>query len=76
MFGDGYKGLATAAPYDAILVTAGAPKVPQALLAQLALGGHLVIPVGDEEQVMTRFTRTSETTFDKKPSVSFALCPY
>ncbi len=75
VFGDGYKGLATAAPYDAILVTAGAPKVPQALLAQLALGGHLVIPVGDEEQVMTRFTRTSETTFDKKTFGVFRFVP-
>ena len=75
VFGDGYKGLATTAPYDAILVTAGAPKVPQALLAQLALGGHLVIPVGAEEQVMTRFTRTSETTFDKKTFGVFRFVP-
>lgn len=75
VFGDGYKGLATAAPYDAILVTAGAPKVPQALLAQLALGGRLVIPVGAEEQVMTRLTRTSETTFDKKTFGVFRFVP-
>ena len=45
--GDGYRGWPEAAPFDAILVTAAAPRVPPALLAQLAVGGRLVIPVGD-----------------------------
>jgi protein-L-isoaspartate(D-aspartate) O-methyltransferase len=45
--GDGYRGWPEAAPFDAILVTAAAPRVPETLLAQLAVGGKLVIPVGE-----------------------------
>ena len=45
--GDGYRGWPEAAPFDAILVTAAAPRVPPALIAQLAVGGRLVIPVGE-----------------------------
>ena len=52
IFGDGYKGLKEEAPFDSIIVTAGAPFVPKPLLAQLKVGGRLVIPVGDEDQVM------------------------
>jgi protein-L-isoaspartate(D-aspartate) O-methyltransferase len=48
--GDGYRGWPEAAPFDAIVVTAAAPKVPPALLEQLADGGRLVMPVGDREQ--------------------------
>jgi protein-L-isoaspartate(D-aspartate) O-methyltransferase len=57
--GDGTLGWPELAPYDAIAVAAGGPKVPQALLTQLAIGGRLVIPVGREEgaQVLTRITR-------------------
>jgi protein-L-isoaspartate(D-aspartate) O-methyltransferase len=56
IFGDGYKGWTTEAPFNAIIVTAGAPEVPKALLEQLAIGGRLVIPVGEKDQVMTRKT--------------------
>ena len=59
LFGDGYIGLETAAPFDGIIVTAGAPFVPKPLLEQLKIGGYLVIPVGDKEQEMTRYTRVS-----------------
>jgi protein-L-isoaspartate(D-aspartate) O-methyltransferase len=57
--GDGTLGWPERAPYDAIAVAAGGPTVPQALLAQLAVGGRLVIPVGSDEgaQVLTRITR-------------------
>ena len=48
--GDGYRGWPEAAPFDAIVVTAAPPRVPPALVAQLAPGGRLVIPVGEEEQ--------------------------
>lgn len=47
-FGDGYKGLPDYAPFDSIIVTAGAPIIPQALMAQLKIGGRLVIPLGEE----------------------------
>ena len=56
--GDGTIGWSEHAPYDAILVAAGAPAVPKPLLEQLVAGGKLVIPVGDEQsQVLLRITR-------------------
>jgi protein-L-isoaspartate(D-aspartate) O-methyltransferase len=51
-YGDGYAGLPAHAPYDGIVVTAGAPYIPPALVAQLKVGGRLVIPVGDKNQKM------------------------
>lgn len=74
-FGDGYKGLPSEAPFDRILVTAGAPQVPTALLSQLAVGGRLVIPVGDEKQVMTLFERVSEKEFHKTEFGNFQFVP-
>ena len=65
IFGDGYQGLNEEAPFDRIIVTAGAPYVPKPLLAQLKIGGRLVIPVGEQEQVMTLFVRTSPKNFEK-----------
>ena len=58
--GDGYLGWPEAAPFDAILVTAAPPEVPPVLLDQLAVGGHLVIPVGSFYQQLERHTRTPE----------------
>ena len=63
------------APFDSIIVTAGAPFVPNPLLAQLKIGGRLVIPVGDEEQIMTLFIRKSEKEFEKKELGSFRFVP-
>lgn len=75
VFGDGYKGMPTEAPFDGILVTAGAPFVPKALLAQLKVGGKLVIPVGDDLQIMTLFIRTSVTDFEKHELGEFRFVP-
>ena len=75
IFGDGYKGYPAAAPYDGIIVTAGAPIVPKSLLEQLSIGGRLVIPVGKKEQIMTRFIRKSEKEFDKETFGSFRFVP-
>ena len=75
VFGDGYIGLAENAPFDGILVTAGAPFVPKPLLGQLKIGGRLVIPVGDDVQVMTVYTRTSESKFDKHEYGDFKFVP-
>jgi len=62
-FGDGYKGLPNYAPFDSIIVTAGAPFIPQPLMAQLKIGGRLVIPVGEDVQVMAFLIRKNETQF-------------
>ena len=75
IFGDGYKGLKADAPFDRILVTAGAPFVPKPLLAQLKVGGRLVIPVGDKEQVMSVFVRTSQKSFKKQEFGNFKFVP-
>ncbi|MCF6350693.1 MAG: protein-L-isoaspartate(D-aspartate) O-methyltransferase [Flavobacteriaceae bacterium] len=76
IYGDGYKGLPDFAPFDKIVVTAGAPKVPKALLAQLKIGGRLVIPVGDKIQVMTLFIRKSEKEFEKREFDHFSFVPF
>jgi len=75
IFGDGYIGLENEAPFDGIVVTAGAPYVPKPLLAQLKIGGKLVIPVGETSQIMTVFTRTSKTAFDKQTFGEFRFVP-
>ena len=75
IFGDGYKGLPEQAPFDKIIVTAGAPYVPKPLLAQLKVGGMLLIPVGDKTQIMTQFIRKSATEFEKHELGDFAFVP-
>ena len=75
IFGDGYKGFPEAAPYHGIIVTAGAPFVPKPLLSQLKVGGKLVIPVGENVQIMTVFTRTSPTNFEKEEFGEFRFVP-
>lgn len=74
-FGDGYKGLPSYAPYDSIIVTAGAPIIPKPLMAQLKIGGRLVIPLGDKEQIMTLLIRESETKFVKHEFGEFRFVP-
>jgi protein-L-isoaspartate(D-aspartate) O-methyltransferase len=74
-FGDGYKGLEEHAPFDAVLVTAGAPFVPKPLLTQLKIGGKLVIPVGESSQIMTVFTRTGEKDYTKTEYAEFRFVP-
>ncbi len=75
VFGDGYKGMEEDAPFDGIIVTAGAPETPKALLAQLKVGGRLVIPVGVDEQQMTVYERKSEKEFEKKTYGGFRFVP-
>jgi protein-L-isoaspartate(D-aspartate) O-methyltransferase len=60
--GDGYRGWPEAAPFAAIIVTAAPEQVPQPLLDQLAVGGRLVIPVGDDDQQLQVITRTAVGT--------------
>lgn len=68
VIGDGSKGWPKAAPYDAIVVSAGAPAVPQALKSQLAVGGRLIIPVGERgsHQRLLIVTRVNENDFREK----------
>jgi len=75
IFGDGYKGFKEKAPFDKILVTAGAPFVPKPLLSQLKVGGKLLIPVGDEKQVMTLFIRKTSKVFEKHELGDFSFVP-
>lgn len=74
--GDGSQGIPEHAPYDKIIVTAGAPFVPQTLLKQLKLGGICVIPVGDEKsQKMITVLRVSENDFEKIEFDTFRFVP-
>ena len=74
-YGDGYKGLPTYGPFDKIIVTAGAPFIPNPLLQQLTIGGRLVIPVGEGKQIMTVIDRIGETEFNKQELGEFAFVP-
>jgi protein-L-isoaspartate(D-aspartate) O-methyltransferase len=75
-FRDGTKGLKEFAPYDRIIATAGADKVPEALLEQLKIGGILVIPVGVETQVMKRIIKKSETEYIEEDWGGFRFVPF
>jgi len=58
--GDGYKGLPSSAPFDEIIVTAAPKEVPQVLVDQLKIGGHIAIPVGDQWQELKLITKVSD----------------
>ena len=75
-YGDGYKGLPAFAPFDKIIVTAGAPYIPDALVEQLKPGGILVIPVGAGDiQIMTTVTKFSEIEFVRREHGTFRFVP-
>ena len=75
-YGDGSLGWSAYAPYDAIVVTAGAPVIPDDLKTQLATGGRLVVPVGDEErQLMMRIIRTGDDEFEQEQFAYFKFVP-
>jgi len=73
---DGTQGWQDMAPFDAIVVTAGAPEVPQDYLDQLAIGGRLVIPVGDRSsQVLLRITRTGAADYQEEQMLGCRFVP-
>lgn len=74
--GDGYKGLPTYGPFDKIIVTAGAPIIPEDLLLQLKIGGRMVIPVGSsDKQEMVVMVRKGENEFEKEKHGTFVFVP-
>lgn len=74
--GDGSLGLPDKAPFDKIIVTAGAPVVPKALLHQLSLNGRMVIPVGDRKtQKMLRLTKKSPKNIVQESFEDFSFVP-
>jgi protein-L-isoaspartate(D-aspartate) O-methyltransferase len=72
--GDGYLGWPEAAPFDGIIVTAAAPRIPESLKAQLRDGGRLVIPVGDESQDVVVVTRRGDA-FDQSRVLPVRFVP-
>jgi len=74
-YGDGYLGIKEYAPYDKILITAGAIDVPKQLLLQLKIGGEMVIPVGKNIQEMTFIKRESKNKFKKELMGKFSFVP-
>ncbi len=74
--GDGTKGMTSHAPFDKIIVTAGAPVVPEELIKQLKIGGIMIVPVGDDKtQKMFTIIKTSANTFEKVELDSFSFVP-
>ena len=74
-YGDGYAGLPNHGPFDGIIVTAGAPEIPKALLQQLKVGGRLVIPVGTNVQKMKVLIRQTEKDFELQDHGDFRFVP-
>jgi protein-L-isoaspartate(D-aspartate) O-methyltransferase len=64
--GDGYLGWPDKGPFQAIIITAGAPNIPKPLLDQLAIGGRLVLPIGEQSQVVTKVVRTANGIKEEK----------
>jgi len=74
-YGDGFKGYPQFAPYDRVIVTCGAPNIPQALLDQLVIGGIMVIPVGEESQIMKKIVKISDTEYEEEDFGDFVFVP-
>jgi protein-L-isoaspartate(D-aspartate) O-methyltransferase len=75
-FGDGFEGLPEKAPFDKIIITAGASEIPEKLLRQLKTGGVMVVPLGEgNKQQMYRIVKISETDFEKKNFGNCAFVP-
>lgn len=77
LFGDGFEGLPTYAPFDKIIITAAAPFIPPKLIEQLKVGGKMVIPVdeGDDVQRMLRITKQSDGTLFEESFEQFSFVP-
>ncbi len=74
-YGDGHEGMQAYAPFDKIIVTAGANKIPPKLLHQLKSGGKLIIPIGENTQKMTLIQKKSDKIFTAKALGDFRFVP-
>lgn len=76
-YGDGYQGLPDYAPFDKILITAAAPYIPEKLMAQLKVGGKMVIPIQDfdDAQTMMRITKNDDGTWEEEVFDKFSFVP-
>ena len=75
LFADGYLGLIDSAPFDAIIVTAAAKEMPKNLMNQLKVGGRIVIPIGEDNQTMFRFTRIEKSKYKREEFGQFKFVP-
>jgi protein-L-isoaspartate(D-aspartate) O-methyltransferase len=76
LFGDGYKGLPVYAPFDGVLVTCGAPFLPEKLVEQVKVGGRIVIPIGDDgKQIMFRYIKNADGSLSEESFGDFAFVP-
>ena len=76
IYGDGYKGLPKFAPFDRIIITCGAPKIPDKLIEQLKIGGRMVAPIGDGDiQVMHLIEKVSESETKITKHGDFSFVP-
>jgi protein-L-isoaspartate(D-aspartate) O-methyltransferase len=76
-YGDGYQGMPSYAPFDRIIITAAAPNIPEALLHQLKVGGHMIVPVGseEEEQRMILLTKKTDRAIERRDLGAFRFVP-
>ena len=75
-YGDGYKGQPSYAPYDSVIVTCGAPYLPESLKEQVRPGGRIVIPIGEgDQQIMTVFDQSEDGTWKKSEFGDFSFVP-
>ena len=76
-YGDGYLGLPEYAPFDKILITAAAPYIPEKLMAQLKVGGKMVVPVDEKDslQTMMRITKNDDGTWEEETFERFSFVP-
>ena len=75
LFADGYFGVIESSPFDAIIVTAAAKEIPKNLMNQLKIGGRMVIPIGEDQQTMYRFTRIEKCKFKREEFGQFKFVP-
>lgn len=76
ILGDGHKGLVQKAPFDKIIITAGANEIPEPLKEQLVIGGIMIVPIGEKTQQMYRIARVSETEFYAQVYGEFRFVPF